>query len=87
MYNAEKRLKELKAEIDLIEQHHGKRMLTTPEAALYLGIAKSTLYKHTSAGNIAYYKPNGKLIMFSRTDLNKWLEANRIPSNEELQNM
>jgi hypothetical protein len=37
-----------------------------------------------SGGNIAYYKPNGKLILFRKADLDKWLEANRIPSNAEL---
>jgi len=64
----------------------GKRYYKLEEAADYLGISKSTLYKHTSAGNIPYYKPNGKLVIFSKEDLDNWLLKTRIPSNEELKN-
>jgi excisionase family DNA binding protein len=60
------------------------RMLTMKEASVYLGISISTLYKHTSAKNIAYFKPNGKLILFKKQDLDKWIEAKRIPSNREI---
>jgi excisionase family DNA binding protein len=58
--------------------------LSFDEAAKYLKLSKSTLYKHTSAGNIAHYKPNGKLILFKRKDLDCWLARSRIPSNYEI---
>ena len=61
-----------------------KKYLSIDEAAQYLGIRKSTLYKHTSSGLIPYYKPNGKLITFNREDLDHWLLQTRIPSNVEL---
>jgi len=54
------------------------------DAASYLRIAKSTLYKHTSDGLISFYKPNGKLILFSKTDLDKWISEKRVSSNQEL---
>jgi excisionase family DNA binding protein len=73
--------------VQSLQLHQPKAMLCPKEAAAYMGISKSTLYKHTSSGNIAYYKPNGKLILFRKADLDNWLEANRIPSNEELLNM
>ena len=63
-----------------------KEYYSVEEAAHYLGIAKSTLYKKTSLGNISFYKPNGKLITFKKDDLDKWIEQHRIPSNEELIN-
>jgi excisionase family DNA binding protein len=63
-----------------------KAMLNIEEASAYLGISVSTLYKHTSRGNIPFYKPNGKLILFKRDDLNTWIASKRILSNSELLN-
>lgn len=82
----EKKLDDLCSLLNRMEQVQLKTMLNTDEACTFLGIQLSTLYKHTSAGNIAYYKPNGKLIMFNKKDLINWLEAHRIPSNDELSN-
>lgn len=53
-------------------------------AAEYLKISRSTLYKHTSAGNITYYKPHGKLILFKKSDLDAWIQKGMIPSNDLL---
>jgi excisionase family DNA binding protein len=61
-----------------------RMMLNSDEASSYLGISVSTLYKHTSLGNIAHYKPNGKLMLFKMEDLKAWIEARRIPSNQEI---
>ena len=65
-------------------QSASKKYFSIEEAAEYIGISKSTLYKHTAGGQIPFYKPNGKLITFSKDDLDKWLLKTRIPSNEEL---
>lgn len=43
-----------------------KEILTFEEGSEYTGISKSTLYKMTSAHEIPYYKPHGKLIFFER---------------------
>ena len=59
-------------------------LLNSDEACQYLGIAKSTLYKHTSSGKIAFYRPNGKLIFFNREELDLWLTSKRIPTLSEL---
>jgi excisionase family DNA binding protein len=64
-----------------------KYYLSLEEAARYLNIAKSTLYKKTALGEITFYKPAGKLILFRRDDLEAWIEKTRIPSNEELSNI
>lgn len=61
-----------------------KEFLSFQDAASYLAISKSTLYKHTSACNIPYYKPNGKLILFKKSDLDNWIRKGRIPSNDEI---
>lgn len=55
-----------------------KEYLSLKEAAEFLKISKSTLYKHTSAGEITFYRPNGKIIVFKKADLINWLERNKI---------
>jgi hypothetical protein len=46
------------------------------DAAKYLGIAKSTLYKKSSSAEIPCSKASGKL-MFLKVDLDAYIEANR----------
>lgn len=58
--------------------------LTAKQAAAYLHISMSTFYKLTSAGRITYYKPNGKLILLKRSELDQWLENSKVPSNDEI---
>lgn len=43
-----------------------KDVLTSDEAAVYLGVSKSFLYKLTMRKEIPHYKPNGKLCFFER---------------------
>ena len=46
-----------------------RNLLTTTEAAKYLGLKPSYLYKLMMRRAIPYYKPNGKLCFFSKADL------------------
>ena len=76
-----------------------KQTLTAAEAACYLGIAKSTLYKMVMRGDIAYYKVSGgrKVIagkekastggrlFFAREDLDAWMRSNRVASKREIE--
>ena len=75
----------LKQRVDNLENvlRNGKDVLTLEEASLYTGISRSTLYKLTSAHEIPYYKPHGKLILFERMELLAWVRANRIPAKDE----
>ena len=50
-----------------------KNVLTFDEAATYMGLSKSHLYKMTMLGSIAFYKPRGKMIYFDRAELEKFL--------------
>ena len=54
-----------------------KDVLTSDEAAVYLGVSKSFLYKLTMRKEIPHYKPNGKLCFFERLELNRWAEQVR----------
>lgn len=61
-----------------------KGVLTSDEAARYMGISKSYLYKLTMAQKIPHYKPNGKMCYFNREELETWLQNNRVSTTEEI---
>lgn len=64
-----------------------KEVLTTAEAAEYMGIAKSYLYKLTMNRAIPHYKsPTGRLCYFNRVELEQWLQQSKVRTNEELDN-
>ena len=75
--NIEKLLKEL----SLLK----KEVLTIIEAAEYLEISQSHLYKLTSSGTVPFYKPNGKKVYFNRLELDKWLLTNRHASHADIE--
>lgn len=58
---------------------------TFNEAAEYLGISKSYLYKLTSGGKIPYYKPFGKKIYFDKVMLDDWVYQNPVKSNAQIE--
>lgn len=62
-----------------------KAVLTTDEAAKYLGVSKSYLYKLTMARKIPHSKPLGKMCYFDRLELEAWLMSNRQATADELQ--
>jgi excisionase family DNA binding protein len=78
---------ELKQVADLITANTifcTKEVLTSDEAARYLGISKSYLYKLTMQQKIPHYKPMGKMCYFNREELEQWLQSNRVATDEEI---
>ncbi len=61
-----------------------KEVLTSDEAAMYMGISKSYLYKLTMRQQIPHYKPMGKMCYFNRLELEQWLQENRISTADEI---
>lgn len=61
-----------------------KKMLNMDEAAWYLGLKKSTLYKYCCTGKISHFKPNGKLTYFKVEDLDAWMTQNHKLSVKDL---
>lgn len=61
-----------------------KDVLTTDEAAMYTGMSKAYIYKMTMRKELPYYKPGGKLVYFKRSELDAWITANRVSTDEEL---
>lgn len=85
MNNVLEKLERLEA---LIKKQYvlSKDILTLGEAAEYMQLSKSALYKLTSSKKIPYYVPGGKIIYFRRIELDDWLVFNRIASTEEVIN-
>lgn len=51
--------------------------MTPEEAARWIGIGKSYLYKLTSGKKIPHYKV-GRKILFDRGELEEWMNTNRV---------
>ena len=49
------------------------RPLNFKEACAYLGFATSYLYKLTYRKVIPHYKPTGKVLFFSKNELDEWI--------------
>ena len=60
-----------------------KQVMTLEEAALFMGISKSSLYKMTHRHELPFFRPNGKLIYFEKAELLKWMRQNRSMSEAE----
>lgn len=70
-------------ELEKLTLLSAKEMLTIDEAARYLEMSKSYLYIMTCKKQIPYYKPNGKRLYFKKTELNEWLQSNRVTPLDE----
>ena len=77
-------IQKLNGKIEQLLQQDEKP-LSFSEAAKYLDVSKSHLYKLTSKGLITHFKPNNKKIYFKQSDLNNFLFRNRKSSEAELE--
>lgn len=62
-----------------------KKVLTTEEAARYLGVSISYLYKLTMQRRIPHSKPLGKKCYFDREELEQWLLTNKVATSEQIE--
>lgn len=60
-----------------------KQVLTLEEASLFMGISKSSLYKMTHKHELPFFRPNGKIIYFEKSELLNWMRQNRSMSEAE----
>jgi len=67
------------------EKFEHRKMLPFAEAATYLGVSKSTLYKLTHTKAITHYKPGGKLIYFNVADLDEWMQRGCVQSDADVE--
>lgn len=64
-----------------------KAMLTTAEAAEFLGFKVSYLHKLMMRRVVPFYKPNGKLCFFDPDELDQWRRNIRISTVDEVDRM
>jgi excisionase family DNA binding protein len=62
-----------------------KDVLNLREAAKYLNVSCSHLYKLTYTKEIPHYKPRGKQVFFERKELDRWLLQNRQKTKAEIE--
>lgn len=63
-----------------------KAVLTTEEAAKYLGVTKSAIYKLTMGRKIPHYRSQGgKLLYFKREEIEGWATSCKIATKDELE--
>lgn len=55
--------------------------MTSVEAADYLKISLSTLYRHTSRKTIPHFKP-GRKLLFEKRLLDEWLNSHLVKPKE-----
>ena len=74
---SEQILQKLSAIEDLVKKKDD-RPLTFKEACAYLGYAPSYLYKLTYRKVIPHYKPTGKMIFFSKNEIDEWIFKSNV---------
>ena len=67
----------------LLEESHQTKPLTLKEAAKFLNLSQSHLYKLTSERKIPHFKPSGKKIYFDKPELIQWLKRKPARTREE----
>lgn len=65
------------------EKENVRTLLTSKEAAEFLGIQLSSLYALTSKNEISFYK-RSKMSYFKREELEQFILSHKVKSNQEL---
>lgn len=63
-------------------KEENQKLLNFVEAAKYLSLSQSHLYKLTSTKRITHYKPGGKIIYFMKSELDDWVYSKQITSSK-----
>ncbi len=70
-------------EIKTLLRKQEDKPLNFNQAAEYLGFSHSYLYKLTSRKIIPCHRPTGKMLFFSKTELDEWIFDNRDQKSED----
>ena len=83
MENSNIILNKLTAIESLLEEANQTKPLTLLEAAKFLNLSQTHLYKLTSERKIPHFKPSGKKIYFDKSALIQWLKRKPARTQEE----
>jgi excisionase family DNA binding protein len=59
-----------------------KDVFTFEECCLYTGISRTYMYKLTCTNRVPHFKPHGKIIYFSKAEIDAWLMKNPVKTAE-----
>lgn len=76
-------LNEIRVELNRVKWSD-KEVLTFSEAAEFLRLSKSALYKLTSKREIPFYSPGGKMIYFKKSEIETWIFKFKVVSRTEI---
>lgn len=62
----------------------GKEFLTIAEAAKYMGVSTSKVYKMTSSGELTVYRLTGKMVYLLRDEINAVIRKSRSATDAEI---
>ena len=81
----QRQIEELQKRMEAVEDilDNAKEVLTVEEASRFMDIARSSLYKMTSDRSIPFYRPNGKMIYFEKSDILAWIRQNRVTATKK----
>lgn len=60
-----------------------KKMLTTDDVSKLTGISRIQLRNLRMRREIPYYRKTAKLIYYDRAEIDAWMRANRVMTNDE----
>ena len=70
--------------LEILLKKKDDKPLTFKEGCAYLGYAPSYLYKLTYRKMIPHYKPTGKMIFFSKNELDEWIYKSNVNTSAAL---
>jgi len=73
------------AELKKITAIGVKQALDMNDASVLTGLSKSHLYKLVCSKKVPYYKCNGKLTYFDKTELTAWMLQHRVSTSSEIE--
>jgi excisionase family DNA binding protein len=79
------RIEKMLSGLPIENQQEYQPMLTTAQAAKYMDLSMSALYKLTHRKELPVYKPTGGKIYFKREEIDAYLAKCRICSQEEIE--
>ena len=81
MANSIKNLEERLDKLETNQEKASKKVMSSKEAAFYLGISKPELYRLVHFHNLPFSKPNRKFY-FDRHQIDEWVKDNSIDSKK-----
>jgi excisionase family DNA binding protein len=68
----------------VLEKPEQERNYTISSLAKLLNISNSSIYKLVEKNKIGYSKPNGKIIYFSQSDVDKYLAKEKSTAEDDI---